>query len=370
VGAALKKLSGAKQKQLSTGTARIKPPLPKPSDDLDLTKLPKAEPGFVEPMKAKLVENLPRGEDWIYEIKFDGIRALAVKNGKSVQLISRNKKLLNERFPTVAQAVAALDIPKATLDGEVVALDARGRSSFQLLQSQNLFAEAPNLYFYVFDILNYNGRDARKLFVPERKQLLRLAVPEDCELLRFSGAIPGDADAVAKSMQGLGLEGIIAKWVKSPYETGKRSGAWAKFKWTSEQEFVIGGYTDPEGARPYFGALLVGYYSEGKLLFATKVGTGFDARLLASLHKKFQRLGQAGCPFANLPELRNIAGRQGIGRAEMRRCHWVRPELVCQIRFTEWTRDNHLRHPVFLGLREDKSAREVVRETPSTTSAD
>jgi bifunctional non-homologous end joining protein LigD len=161
-------------------------------------------------------------------------------------------------------------------------------------------------------------------------------------------------------MKSHGLEGLIAKQRDSKYETGQRSGAWAKFKWNLEQEFVIGGYTPPKGARPYFGAILVGFYEGKKLLFASKVGSGFDTELLKSLLDRFQKYRRPGCPFVNLPE--KLPG--GLTPAEMRTCTWLKPELVCQIRFTEWTRDNHLRHPLFLGLREDKPASEVVREKP------
>jgi bifunctional non-homologous end joining protein LigD len=166
-------------------------------------------------------------------------------------------------------------------------------------------------------------------------------------------------------MQARGLEGLIAKRRDSKYEPGRRSGAWVKFKWTNEQEFVIGGYSEPKGSRAHFGALLVGYYEKGKLLFAAKVGTGFDQKLLTSLHDKFKNLVRPDCPFANLPE--KISGRwgQGLSASEMRRCTWLEPNLVCQVRFAEWTRDNHLRQPAFLGLRDDKEPKEVVREKPN-----
>jgi bifunctional non-homologous end joining protein LigD len=164
-------------------------------------------------------------------------------------------------------------------------------------------------------------------------------------------------------MQARGLEGLIAKKKDSVYEPGRRSGAWAKFKWTNEQEFVIGGYTCPKGSRSHFGAILVGYYDKHKLRFAAKVGTGFNDATLRALHGHFQRLVQSECPFVNLPE-RSPGLSVGFGRTEMKRCTWLRPELVCQVRFAEWTRDDHLRQPAFLGLREDKRPQEVVREKP------
>src|SRR5690606_30013110 len=154
-------------------------------------------------------------------------------------------------------------------------------------------------------------------------------------------------------LQGYGLEGIIAKEAGSLYEIGPRTGSWVKIKWAAEQEFVIGGFTDPEGARKFFGSVLVGYYEGKKLLYASKVGTGFDERKLRSRYQQFQKLSRADCPFANLPEPRSRTGRQGLTASQMRFCHWVEPRLVCQVRFTEWTDDGHLRQPVFLGLRED-----------------
>lgn len=163
-------------------------------------------------------------------------------------------------------------------------------------------------------------------------------------------------------MRALRLEGLIGKRKDSVYEPGRRSGAWIKLKLVSEQEFVIGGYTDPEGSRTHFGALLVGYYEGGTLKFAGKVGTGFDRLGLRLLHGKFEKIGSEECPFVNLPEAKGSRYSPGLTAAEMKRCHWLKPKLICQIRFSEWTRDGKLRQPVFLGLREDKDAKEVVRE--------
>ncbi|MDX1953174.1 MAG: non-homologous end-joining DNA ligase [Verrucomicrobiota bacterium] len=324
--------------------------------------LPSAQIRFLEPMKAKLATTLPSGKEWVYEIKFDGIRMLALKKKEGTILLSRNNKDLSERFQAVAGEISRLKCESAILDGEVVALDEKGRSSFQLLQSPLLRgSRVPAVVYYGFDLLALNGKSLMGLPLERRKEMLRELLPKKSRVLFFSDFITGSARAVQAQMQGLGLEGLIAKQRNSVYEAGRRSGSWIKFKWTVEQEFVIGGYTEPEGARKFFGALLVGYYEGGKFLCASKVGTGFDSTSLASLYEQFQPLKIDQCPFANLPE-RNMTGRQGIGRAEMKRCHWVRPELVCQVRFTEWTRDGHLRHPVYIGLREDKAAEEVMRE--------
>jgi bifunctional non-homologous end joining protein LigD len=184
-------------------------------------------------------------------------------------------------------------------------------------------------------------------------------------LIRFSSSLGNKPEPLLQQARELGLEGLIGKRPDSRYESGQRSGNWIKLKLHHEQEFVIGGYTPPGGTRPHFGALLVGVYKGGQLKFAGKVGTGFNVKLLRSLHAEFKKIGTDTCPFVDLPEKRTGRYGQGITAAEMKRCHWVKPVLVCQLKYTEWTRDDRLRHPVFLGLREDKSAQEVVREDQS-----
>jgi bifunctional non-homologous end joining protein LigD len=331
--------------------------------DLNLQRLPSAKAEFVEPMKALLADRLPRGPEWIYEIKFDGVRALAIKRGNEVRLVSRTAKDLTAKYPELAQALKRLPSREAVLDGEIVALDSKGRSSFQLLQSwQNAGAKKPPLLYYVFDLLNADGKDFTGLPLLKRKAIAERLVDSVDPKIRFSTAIKGNLDRLVREMQTRGLEGLIAKRADSKYQPGRRSGEWVKFKWTNEQEFVIGGCTKPQGTRPYFGAILVGYYEKDKLMFAGKVGTGFDQNLLESLYRKFQKLIRSDCPFANLPEKRTQSG--GLIASEMKRCTWLEPKLVCQVRFSEWTRDGHLRQPVFVGLREDKKPREVVREGP------
>jgi bifunctional non-homologous end joining protein LigD len=332
-----------------------------------LKDLPKRPPGFVEPMKALLVDQLPRGEDWTYELKFDGYRALAIKRAGRWQLLSRNAKNLTARFPQIADALPKLPCREAMLDAEIVAVDEQGKSSFQLLQAYpSATGRKPPLLAYVFDLLNLDGRDLTGLPLVERKELLRPLLAAAPDQIRFSTNLTGDIDSFIKEMKARGLEGIIAKRRDSKYEAGRRGGAWVKFKWSNEQEFVIGGYTEPRGSRAGFGALLVGYYDENnaRLLFASKVGTGFNQRSLTSLYERFQKIRRTDCPFANLPEKRQ--GRYGLGltASEMKSCYWLEPKMVGQIRFTEWTRDGHLRHPVFLGLREDKDPGEVHREAP------
>jgi bifunctional non-homologous end joining protein LigD len=316
-------------------------------------------PAFIEPMKALLVSTLPKGSSWLYEVKFDGFRALALKDGDTVSLLSRHAKSLTDRYPAIAQAVRRLPVRRVLLDGEIVAVDPEGRSSFQLLQSYLApGTNKPPLLYYAFDLLNLDGASLLNRPLASRKELLGQLLNSSTEPLRYSAGMPADSPRLLSEMKTRGLEGVVAKLASSVYEPGRRSGAWVKCKWSQEQEFVIGGYTAPKGNRGYFGALLVGFYEADQLLFASKVGSGFDTRTLASLYGQFQRIRQTGCPFANLPE----AAPGGLSAREMRVCTWAKPELVCQVRFTEWTRDHHLRHPLFLGLRDDKRPEEVVRE--------
>jgi bifunctional non-homologous end joining protein LigD len=312
-------------------------------------------------MKAELVEALPKGSDWIYELKFDGIRALTLKRGKDIELISRNAKDLTAKFPEVADALKNLPCKEAMLDGEIAALDEAGRSSFQLLQARELSGERPPIFYYVFDLIQLDGKDLTGVPLLKRKEMARLLLANAPDTIRFSASIQADSDRVLNEMKARGLEGVIAKKKDSQYEIGRRSGAWVKFKWTTQQEFVIGGYSEPRGSRSHFGALVVGYYEGKKFKFAAKVGTGFDQKQLKALHQKFQKLIRPDCPFVNLPEKAGRFGR-GLTAAEMKRCTWLDPKLVCEIRFAEWTRDDHLRQPAFLGLREDKKPAEVVRE--------
>jgi DNA ligase D, 3''-phosphoesterase domain/DNA polymerase LigD, ligase domain len=327
-----------------------------------LDELPKAKLRFIEPMKPRLVERPPSVGDWLYELKFDGIRAIAVKSGPGIKLISRNQKQLNGRFPEIAQGCEEIGGEEYVIDGEIVALDEAGRSSFQLLQRAELEDKTAPLAFYAFDLMQLNSHSTMSLPVVQRKAWLSQLLPASSDLIRFSGELGGDPDTLLAEIKRRGLEGLIGKLRESPYEPGRRSGSWVKIKSLNEQEFVIGGYTPPAGSRKHFGALLVGYYDKDRLVFAGKVGTGFDSRSLADLHKKLRAEKRDDCPFADLPSKQGGQWVQGITPAEMRRCTWVNPKFVCQIKFAEWTRDLKLRQPVFLGLREDKDPREVVRE--------
>ena len=319
-------------------------------------------------MKALAVAELPAGI-WRTEIKFDGYRALAILRGAKIELWSRNEKTLSADYPEVVAALRAVRCESAVLDGEIVALDAEGRSRFQLLQQRSMTGARPPIHFYVFDLLHLNGESWMSTPIEQRRTALeKLLGRKKGGVLRLSPVFETKPAVVLAEARRQGLEGIVIKQPGSLYEPGRRSGAWLKHRLSNEQEFVIGGFTPPRGGRSYFGAILVGYYDgNGDLQYAGKVGTGFDGALLASLHREFQKRRTAASPFENLPRGRSRWG-VGMTAAVMKTVSWMRPELVGQVRFSEWTEDGLLRQPVFLGLRKDKPAREVVREASPAQS--
>jgi bifunctional non-homologous end joining protein LigD len=327
-----------------------------------LKGLPSTKPQFIEPMKARLVDEPPKHGNWLYELKFDGIRAMAIKNDRKVSLISRNGNKLDARFPEIVEAVKNLPVREYVIDGEVVALDEDGRSSFQLLQGLEMEGRKAPLRFYVFDLLQLDGKSLLGLPLEQRKQVLAKICENVGDPIRYSGEISGDVKSLLAEVKRRGLEGLIGKQRNSVYEPGRRSGTWIKLKCVNEQEFVIGGYTPPAGSRKYFGAILVGYYEIGKLRFAGKVGSGFTEKSLSMLHKKFREEEHDDCPFVDLPSKQGGEWVQGITPSMMKKMHWVNPKFVAEIKFAEWTRDQKLRQPVFLGMREDKAATEVKRE--------
>jgi DNA ligase D-like protein (predicted ligase) len=316
--------------------------------------LPPAKVRFIEPMYARLVQSLPQGEEWLYEVKLDGYRCLVGRDGNSVTLWSRKENLFTKQFPQIAQACERLP-PHTFVDGEVVALDASGRVSFNLLQHHRSKAQA--LVFYAFDVLIYRGRSVLDVPLYFRREVLRkifedvktapIALSENIE------AAPTDMIRVAKEF---GFDGIVAKRKHSLYESGRRTGAWVKYRVSRGQEFVIGGYTP---GKP-FDALIIGYYEGDRLLYAAKVRNGFVPQVRREVASKLNGLELDTCPFENLPEKKRT--QWALTTEEMKNCVWLKPELVAQIEFTEWTPDGHLRHSKFVGLREDKEAREVVRE--------
>jgi bifunctional non-homologous end joining protein LigD len=316
---------------------------------------------FIPPMKALSRDRVPAGK-WRLEVKLDGYRAIAVLNAGEVELWSRNHKSLTAGYPELVSALQDVPCANAVIDGEIVALDPEGRSRFQLLQQRGLAGARAPIVYYVFDLLHHDGRSLLERPIEERQLALQMLAGRHSGTIRFSPVFEMEPEKLIAAVRKQGLEGIIAKAAASAYEPDRRSGRWVKVKVHGEQEFVIGGYTPPKNSRAYFGAILVGYFDRGKLIYAGKVGSGFDRAGLAALFAGFQKRRIDHCPFANLPLGRRSRFGGGMTAAAMRGVMWVKPELVAQVRFTEWTEDGSLRHPVFMGLRDDKRAREVVRE--------
>lgn len=314
--------------------------------------------GFVEPMRCKSVSTLPDDGGWAFELKYDGYRCIAVKGARRVILYSRTGNKLNDRFPAVARALEKVE-GTFTIDGEVVALDPQGRPSFQLLQ--NSAGIQHPVYFYAFDLLHRNGTDLLALGLGERRGLLAELAGEWEDPLRDSPVMSGGADKVLEAVTALGLEGVVAKRSGSCYEPGQRSGAWVKLHVGRGQEFVIGGYIP--GTRG-FDALLVGVYREGSLVYAGQVRNGFVARIRDDVWDALKKLpASRQCPFSDLPETKRRRWGALMDERKMRECRWVQPDLVCQLAFAEWTEGGRLRHPTFVGMRDDKPAAEVVRES-------
>jgi bifunctional non-homologous end joining protein LigD len=313
---------------------------------------------FVPPMLATLADAVPgKAADWAVERKFDGLRAIAVRNGEEVELWSRNHLSFAERFPTLVAALRELAVDNVTLDGEIVAYDGN-RTSFELLQRPGSRARP---VYEVFDVLHLLGSDTTGLPWHERQQLLEQLLggrrggrSGAGPVVRAVEVLAGDPAARRRTACSLGWEGVVAKRVDSPYSSG-RSRDWLKLKCDASQELVIGGFTDPKGTRQHLGAILVGYYDQsGALRYAGKVGSGFDDATLSELAAELEQRAVTASPFADAP------------REVLRSAHFVRPELVAAIEFSEWTADGRLRHPRFTGLRPDKAAREVVRERRQT----
>ena len=313
-----------------------------------------ADPGrnraaFVEPMLAELARSVPNAPGWVFERKLDGLRCIAVRHGSEVDLWSRNHLSFNARFPGLLQAVRDLPADDFVLDGEIVAMDGAGQTSFGLLQRRGSTA-IPELH--AFDLLHLLGTDTRRLPLLERKALLGRAVSDDVSGVYVVDHHEGDSESLLVEACRRGWEGLIAKRAQSRYRSG-RSPEWKKLKCSASQELVIGGWTEPRGARSGFGALLVGVYDPTGLRYAGKVGTGFDTATLASLYRELLTREAGVSPF--------------VDRLREPTAHWARPELVANVAFAEWTSDAKLRHPRFEGLRPDVDPQHVVRERPVTS---
>jgi bifunctional non-homologous end joining protein LigD len=296
-------------------------------------------------MKAVLTDERFSDPNWIYERKLDGIRCIAIRDGEQLQLLSRNDLSENDRYPEIVQALAAEGCQQFVVDGEVVAFEGSETSFTRLVERRQHWVP---VFLYVFDILWLEGHDVRSLPLRTRKRLLRAAL-EFHGNVRWTQYRNRDGEALFEEACRKGWEGLMAKRADSPYVT-TRSKDWLKFKCGHGQELVIGGFTEPHGSRVEFGALLLGYYSDGNLQYAGKVGTGFDTDTLHDLGTQMRALARKDAPFIKPQAIKE----RGVT--------WVEPKLVAEVGFTEWTRDGRLRHPRFLGLRDDKAADEVVRE--------
>lgn len=310
------------------------------------------------PMLATLLERPFSDADWLFEIKHDGVRVIADRRGDSVQLYGRNGTLFTGRYPEVCTALKRLSAGDFTIDGEIVAPDGQGRPSFQKLQArmhltssrdiERAMAATP-VEAVFFDCLQLEGYDLRNVALLDRKECLKMLLPRST-LARYSDHVVGQGEAFFAAASQQAVEGIIGKRITARY-IGGRSRDWVKIKCQRRQEFVIGGYTDPQGGRTHFGALHLGLYKDHKLVYVSKVGTGFDLKTLKMVWQRMLPLKRATSPFQE---------KSPSGRGH----HWIDPELVCEVRFTEWTNDGGIRHPAFLGLRTDKKPEECHREEP------
>jgi bifunctional non-homologous end joining protein LigD len=308
------------------------------------------------PQLALLVKEAPKGDGWLHEAKYDGYRIGARVVGETVELVSRRDQDWTAAFPGVAEAVRKLELGAALLDGEAAILAPDGKTSFQLLQNAFDHGIARNAVYFVFDLLSLRGEDISKLPLEERKaRLTKIVGTKQDGVIRYASHIIGDGAAIHRQACAMGLEGIVSKRRDTSYKWAKRDPSWQKVKCVLRQEFVIGGFTEPEGSREGIGALLLGYYdAKGELVYAGRVGTGFTQELARDLRKRLDAIAIHDPPFAGAPP---EAARSGT--------HWVRPKLVGEVQFTEWTNDGTLRHPSFQGMRPDKKPTDVRRERPT-----
>jgi bifunctional non-homologous end joining protein LigD len=303
-------------------------------------------------------ERLPEGATWQYEIKLDGYRAIAFKSEGRVRLRSRNDKEFGGKYPEIVKALSAMP-DETVIDGEVVALDSAGRPSFNALQNHG--SSATPVFYYVFDVLILAGEDVTSEHLVRRRKLLQTRVlPKLDEPIRESPILDASLPDLIRSVKSQGLEGIVAKRLDSRYEPGLRSGMWQKMRVNQGQEFVIGGYTV---SAKNFDALIFGYYKDKQLIYAARTRNGFTPASREKLFRQFRGMEISECPFANLPEARSGRWGQGLTAEKMKDCRWLRPALVGQFEFLEWTPDDHLRHTRFIGLREDKKPSDVTRES-------
>ena len=318
-------------------------------ESADLEDAPvKPMPHAINPMLATLVREPFDQPDWLFEVKWDGYRAIAEIQDGQVALYSRNQISLKKKYPPITESLEKCGFA-AVLDGEIVVVDDQGRANFQMLQNYQKSGRG-HLLYYVFDLLFFQGHDLTPLPLLRRKELLKKILPSDPHL-KFSDHVRGEGVLFFQVVKDKGLEGIVAKHSHSPYLLGKRTRQWLKIKTQLTQECVIAGFTAPQGRRKYFGSLVLGVFEDNELIYVGHSGGGFGAKNLQKISARLQPLIQPECPFKTEPATNAPAT-------------WVKPELVCEVAFTDWTEEGLMRHPVFSRLREDKTAREVVREKP------
>jgi DNA ligase D-like protein (predicted ligase) len=315
-------------------------------------------PHFIPPQLSQPVEKPPSGPQWLHEIKLDGYRMAArIDNGR-VQLLTRTGLDWTEKYPSAIAALANLNINTAYLDGELCGVDGAGLPTFAHTQAATDGERNVQLVYYAFDLLHLDGWDVSGLQLIERKALLEPLLANKPGL-QFNGHETGDGELILKHAGKLGFEGVVSKTIDAPYAPGNR-GLWRKAKWLNRQEFVIVGWSDPEGSRPHLGALLLGYYTDdSKLIYAGRVGTGMPDKVLADLRRRLEPLARKTSPLTVPPPRKTRFGSPLV----LSRVHWVEPKLVAEITYLTWTADNLLRHTVYVGLREDKLAEEIRRET-------
>ena len=329
---------------------------PSPSLEKQLDSLPPRAASFIEPMECVAVSKVHDGLQWIYEIKLDGYRAVGIKSDRGVRLLSHRNNSFNRQYPLIVEALS--ELPEDTVvDGEVVALDESGFPNFNRLQ--NYRTEATCIHFFIFDLPVYQGRDLTRLPLIERRDIMRSALKFKSPRIRIFDYVEASATDMLRAVRQQGLEGIIGKRKNSFYEPGKRSGAWIKYRVNRGQELVIGGYVPgPHG----LDSIIVGYYKGDDLVYVARVRNGFVPASRRQTVEKLRSLVIPECPFVNLPETHRSRWGEGLTADDMKQCVWVRLELVAQIEFLEWTESDHLRHSKFVGLREDKHPRSVVKE--------
>lgn len=325
--------------------------MPKTADLKSLRGARKAKlQEFIPPQLATLVKAPPSGAQWLHELKFDGYRMLCrIERGK-VHFWSRNGKEWTAKFPTVAAVMKELKLSSAMVDGEIVIVDAHGRSSFQKLQRAMAKGVTTGFVYQVFDLLHLDGFDLTRVPLKKRKELLKTLCGGKRDLLRYSEHLEGNGDAFFRHACEYGIEGIVSKLAESSYDS-TRNKNWLKVKCNRQQEFIIVGYTPSSKGMPGFGSLILGVYEKNKLVYSGRVGTGFTIQLRTDLQKQLDKIARKASPLSSMP---NDPG--------LRKAVWVEPKLVAEVAFAEWTDDGSIRHPSFQGLREDKNAKDVVRE--------